>query len=869
MEIPSRFFEKNVVLRDALAGLKDQLELVEASRTAAEAKGGDAGEGSSGTGAENGREGEGEDAGLSAGARRYLLHKTIWQEIQATVKASLGLPAVRYADEFPAAKTHVLLQCPNEGSALYLDAVVRKLAASLDAEMVVLDAQDIAEIGGDYLGDSKGPDTLPTYDSIRSLGYAVYRKPGRLSSTEMDDPGDEEDDYDYEDEYYPEPSRSPSRSSHAPAVQKMGIMSLGTLNISDILKNAKPMQAFPSSGSSGFRAVTPESAQAQKEEAQWHSLVEVIASSPHLKRLAPERSSGDEETPSPTTEQKETQPTETSAEQSAAEQPPLIFYIPDYRDIQATSNGMRFLSTLQRAVRSRRRAGQKILIIGTSVSSDLGALTVSRSGFKAMQSEEDDALSRSIFVPPMDNTQSTQVFNEDRKRRTLDINLRHIKDMIRRRSTMPSNDVERVLQNEKWEFDSSLVFASGLDDGVWSFDRVHRLVMLALGVPSTSSVVTPEHIGEALRLMDRSDELKYAWVSEEKKRGKLIEPDVAGEDRIKQLRKKCNDHEKKLLGGVVDAETIRTTFADVHAPSDTKEALRTLTSLSLIRPDAFKYGVLATDTIPGLLLYGPPGTGKTLLAKAVAKESGATVLEVSGADVYDMYVGEGEKNIKAIFSLAKKLTPCVVFIDEADAIFGSRTGQGSRTTHRELINQFLREWDGMNELSAFIMVATNRPFDLDDAVLRRLPRRLVVDLPTEADREAILRIHLKDESVDESVNLSHLAEQTPLYSGSDLKNLCVAAALSCVREENEAAKGHTGPEAYQYPAKRNLVPRHFDQALEEISASISEDMSSLSAIRKFDEKYGDRKGRRKKSSSWGFNKAAESDKAWETGRVRN
>ena len=225
-----------------------------------------------------------------------------------------------------------------------------------------------------------------------------------------------------------------------------------------------------------------------------------------------------------------------------------------------------------------------------------------------------------------------------------------------------------------------------------------------------------------------------------------------------------------------------------------------------------------------------------------------------------MYVGEGEKNVRAIFTLAKKLTPCIVFIDEADAILGARTGGSNRTSHRELINQFLREWDGMTELSAFIMVATNRPFDLDEASLRRLPRRLLVDLPTEKDREAILKIHLQSELLDPEVSTSDLASQTPFYSGSDLKNVCVAAALACVREEFDtaaaAAASHTkddstdttSPEKkYEYPEKRTLHKRHFDKAMEEISASISEDMGSLSAIRKFDEKYGDRRGRRKKA----------------------
>lgn len=226
------------------------------------------------------------------------------------------------------------------------------------------------------------------------------------------------------------------------------------------------------------------------------------------------------------------------------------------------------------------------------------------------------------------------------------------------------------------------------------------------------------------------------------------------------------------------------------------------------------------------------------------------------ADVYDMYVGEGEKNVRAIFTLAKKLTPCIVFIDEADAILGARTGGGNRTSHRELINQFLREWDGMTELSAFIMVATNRPFDLDEASLRRLPRRLLIDLPVEKDREAILKIHLKSERLDPDVSIPDLAAQTPFYSGSDLKNVCVAAALACVREEFDAAAAssrakdtntNSAEKTYEYPEKRTLHKRHFEKAMEEISASISEDMGSLSAIRKFDEKYGDRRGRRKKA----------------------
>lgn len=207
--------------------------------------------------------------------------------------------------------------------------------------------------------------------------------------------------------------------------------------------------------------------------------------------------------------------------------------------------------------------------------------------------------------------------------------------------------------------------------------------------------------------------------------------------------------------------------------------------------------------------------------------------------------------VRAVFSLAKKLSPCIVFIDEADAIFGSRSNAGNKNTHREIINQFLREWDGMEMANVFIMVASNRPFDLDDAVLRRLPRRILVDLPVAKDRESILKIHLGGELLDETVKLTELAEQTPLYSGSDLKNLCVSAALACVREENDLMSSKQDDKDFKLPEKRTLSGRHFEKAIKEISASISEDMSSLTAIRKFDEQYGDRRGRRKKAA-YGF-----------------
>ncbi|KAK6433541.1 hypothetical protein LTR95_010277 [Oleoguttula sp. CCFEE 5521] len=457
---------------------------------------------------------------------------------------------------------------------------------------------------------------------------------------------------------------------------------------------------------------------------------------------------------------------------------------------------------------------------------------------------------------------------------------------------------------------------------------IQRLVLTAIGLTQThliADATQPIHLGIATAILARADHSTHAYLSwQHRPVSANIKPSTRGASsssadlktptealnnafraaKLERLRKNANPHETRLLHGVVDPTTIKTGFADVHAPETTIEALKNMTTLSLLRPKEFEYGVLANDRLTGLLLYGPPGT-----AKAVAKESNNTVLEVSGAQIYEKYVGEGEKMVRAVFSLAKKLSPCIVFIDEADAIFGSRDGGGggNRNTHREIINQFLREWDGMSEHGVFMMVASNRPFDLDDAVLRRLPRRVLVDLPRKEDREAILKIHLKGEQLAEEVDLTALAEKTPLYSGSDLKNLCVAAALTAVKEGIEkaaAAKDSEStsqfadskqrkdaepsiiasdassdsnlrpfsppPKTPPTPERRVLTTSHFDKAIAEISASVSEDMRTLTAIRKFDEQYGDRRGRRKKSGL-GFGMAAEADgkgKESDEGRVR-
>ncbi|RKP13668.1 P-loop containing nucleoside triphosphate hydrolase protein, partial [Piptocephalis cylindrospora] len=283
-----------------------------------------------------------------------------------------------------------------------------------------------------------------------------------------------------------------------------------------------------------------------------------------------------------------------------------------------------------------------------------------------------------------------------------------------------------------------------------------------------------------------------------------------------------------------------------------------LITLPLLRPDLFATGILAKHHIGGVLLFGPPGTGKTMLARAVAKESGSAVLEVRGSDVFQKYVGEGESTVRAIFSLARKVSPCVIFLDEVDAIFAARSGEKAQWS-RTIINQFMLEWDGLASANKGVVVmgATNRPFDLDDAVLRRMPRRILVDLPGLEERKKILDLHLKGEILGEGVTTEWLAQRTDHYSGSDLKHMCVTAALSAVQEQEildlEALRNSSSAQDSAPSSPPRVVEmRHVEGALQEVGPSCSDGMSSLVDLRKWDDEYGEGGKRRGSKPVWGF-----------------
>ncbi|KAJ2930112.1 hypothetical protein H1R20_g6979, partial [Candolleomyces eurysporus] len=241
---------------------------------------------------------------------------------------------------------------------------------------------------------------------------------------------------------------------------------------------------------------------------------------------------------------------------------------------------------------------------------------------------------------------------------------------------------------------------------------------------------------------------------------------------------------RNFLSCIIDTDEISTTFTDVLVDDAIIDSLKTIVTLPLLYPQYFSSGVLGKEAIGGILLYGPPGTGKTMLCRALAKSSRAKMLHIRPSDINHKFVGESEKSVTAVFELAHKLAPCIIFIDEVDSLFSSRKSD-TRTWERNVLTEFMQGMDGLRSAkkgNVIVVGATNRPFDLDLAILRRMPRRILVDMPNLPTRKAILESYLKAETLHEDIDLGKIAAQTDGFSGSDLKNLCVAAALSSVKE---------------------------------------------------------------------------------------
>lgn len=332
-----------------------------------------------------------------------------------------------------------------------------------------------------------------------------------------------------------------------------------------------------------------------------------------------------------------------------------------------------------------------------------------------------------------------------------------------------------------------------------------------------------------------------------------------------------NEFEKRIRPEVIPANEIGVTFADIGALGEIKESLQELVMLPLRRPDLFKGGLL--KPCRGILLFGPPGTGKTMLAKAIANEAGASFINVSMSTITSKWFGEDEKNVRALFTLAAKVSPTIIFVDEVDSMLGQRTRVGEHEAMRKIKNEFMTHWDGLMTKPGeriLVLAATNRPFDLDEAIIRRFERRIMVGLPSVENREMILKTLLSKEKVEEGLDFKELATMTEGYTGSDLKNLCMTAAYRPVREliqqemkkdlekKKKAEEGQSVEDTSDQTEGNeertiNLRPLNMEdmkQAKNQVAPSFASEGSIMGELSQWNESYGEGGSRKKQQLSY-------------------
>ena len=279
---------------------------------------------------------------------------------------------------------------------------------------------------------------------------------------------------------------------------------------------------------------------------------------------------------------------------------------------------------------------------------------------------------------------------------------------------------------------------------------------------------------------------------------KKISSKKLGQLGVNRREVKLTEYEEQIAVELILPEDIPITFEDIGGLDGIISSLQESVIAPLCLPDLFSGTNGLIGAPKGVLLYGPPGTGKTMLAKALAKESGATFINMHVSTLTNKFVA-------ALFGLARKLQPTIVFIDEIDSFLRERSS-GDHEAMAMMKAEFMTLWDGLTSSTDRILVlgATNRPADIDSAILRRLPKRYAVGLPEASQRKKILSIMLADVPCASNFDIDEIVRRTETYSGSDLKELCRAAAMVPVREVLRSREGRASVQKARENSKAGL-----------------------------------------------------------------
>ncbi|KAF9429460.1 hypothetical protein BGZ76_001271 [Entomortierella beljakovae] len=842
----------------------------------------------------------------------YHVHGSVLNEILNSMASSLVSPndLLPHLQRMPARQNNLIISSPSEGSSKMLETITMAAAKKLGADVIVVDMQDLMELTPDIFNTKGVGNPWPADDMARGFNpFITAPVPDEFMDAIAGDSDDDDSDDDSDDDtdtrsvqlkafrkaqaqsispvdsmkerfekfwtaliLAGSPSTTSSRTSRSQAREKSQPKVLYLKDIADIILTPLGSVLIPSLSNAVLTL-----------RRAGHNIMAVAGHSPSLLAL-----NNDED--DDISGELKNKSGSTSADAEPTKDMPLITILQKLRSPSEHGHHHSHLQYGHISLASMTYdtfPGPTQSFHHISIPPFLPPAAVPSGSHEAPDHAQKLAMA----------LEYSQKLKQDKADKIKEVNCRNLYSVLQFRGGFIS------------EHESPLtIFGTlrGADNHVWGFGKVFRIISNALGSLKLSQLDRKGDSGANDVLLQQHVQYAMDVYTENAILRKKISSDMVGKKEQKKesliVLEDCSRYERKLIGSIVDPDKIKTTFKNTIIPAETIHTLQTMITLPLVRPQLFSKGLLRDEFLSGLLLFGPPGTGKTLLAKAVAKESGARMLEIKASDIFDMYVGEGEKNVSAVFSLARKLSPCVIFLDEVDSIFrargsiGAGGSGGGNSSQREILNQFMVEWDGLRSSGQnqgiVVMASTNRPFELDDAVLRRLPRRILVDLPSEEAREQILNVYLGQEQL-EGVDIKDLAKKTALYSGSDLKNLCVSATLAAVREdvENEVrglqstggdgssnekdnkildlsplldqyktkamnpdtTKGFASSNEEEVTPSRVIRKRHLEKALAQITPSCSENMDSLTELRKWDGLYGDGgKGRRKGIKGIGF-----------------